>query len=149
MNVSMFLKTSKLKGILLISLFLFSSLVFADDQIWTNGNSQPNDWADGDNWQGDPADENVPKVGNTATFNAGVVPSAGITLANVPDEVNIIVQASDSDVSVTLPARSYGTITVKAMNTGNVTLILLEGTISAQAVIIPVSYTHLTLPTKA
>ena len=109
MNVSMFLKTSKLKEILLISLFLFSSFVFADDQIWTNGNSQPNDWADGDNWQGDPADENVPKVGNTATFNAGVVPSAGITLANVPDEVNIIVQATESDVSVTLTARRGGT----------------------------------------
>ncbi|MEC8840659.1 MAG: hypothetical protein VX432_03615, partial [Candidatus Poribacteria bacterium] len=136
MNVSAFLKTSKITLTLLISLFLFSSLVSADDQIWTNGTSQPNDWADGDNWQGDPADENVPKVGDTATFNVGVVPSAGITLANVPDEVNIIVQASDSDVSVSLPARVYGTITVKAMNTGNVTLTLLEGTISTQAVLI-------------
>ena len=136
MNVSAFLKTSKITLTLLISLFLFSSLVSADDQIWTNGNSQPNDWADGDNWQGDPADENVPKVGDTATFNVGVVPSAGITLANVPDEVNIIVQANDSDVSVSLPARVYGTITVKAMNTGNVTLTLLEGTISTQAVLI-------------
>ena len=89
MNVSAFLKTRKITLTLLISLFLFSSLVSADDQIWTNGNSQPNDWADGDNWQGDPADENVPKLGDTATFNAGVVPSAGITLANVPDEVNV------------------------------------------------------------
>ena len=121
---------------LLISLFLFSSLLSADDQIWTNGLSQPNDWGDGDNWQGNPADENVPKAGETATFNSGTVPSAGITLANVPDVVNIIAEASDSDVSITLPARTYGTITVKALNTGNITLTLLEGTISTQAVLI-------------
>ena len=61
------------------------------DQIWTNGLSQPNDWLDGDNWQGDPADENVPGAGATATFNSGNVPSAGLTLSNVPDGVDIIV----------------------------------------------------------
>ncbi|HIB98291.1 TPA: T9SS type A sorting domain-containing protein [Candidatus Poribacteria bacterium] len=136
MNTSAFLKSSKITLTLLISLFLFSSLLSADDQIWTNGLSQPNDWGDGDNWQGNPADENVPKAGETATFNSGTVPSAGITLANVPDVVNIIAEASDSDVSITLPARTYGTITVKALNTGNITLTLLEGTISTQAVLI-------------
>ena len=133
MNISTFLKTSKITLTLLISLFLFSSLVSADDQTWTNGVSQPNDWTDGDNWDGT-GDDTVPKSGDIATFNAGVVPSSGITLINVPDQVSIIVQATDSDVSVTLPARVYGTITVKAMNTGNVTLTLLKGTISTQAV---------------
>ncbi|MEC7867326.1 MAG: hypothetical protein VYE00_06740, partial [Candidatus Poribacteria bacterium] len=107
MNVSAFLKTSKITLTLLISLFLFSSLVSGGDGEWTNESvATPNDWADGDNWSG----FDIPTATDTATFNAGVVPSAGITLANVPDGVNILVQASDSDVSVTLPARVYGTI---------------------------------------
>ena len=52
MNVSAFLKTSKITLTLLISLFLFSSVVSAGDGEWTNESvATPNDWADGDNLQ--------------------------------------------------------------------------------------------------